>query len=308
MRWLQAYASDTAALVDDSMMGYFSYIARKHSWSVLACVLFFAMAHPQEFRGATPKLLLQAADHPVKVLNDRLSFYRDLFGATLNGVPKAEALAALIVRRPDIAAWFSHNLVVRLFDAEVAVGPVLEVLAGLALLPDCWHEVVDGQPQVWLNSFVSAVLQDASNANRMVLHLEKKLLTVTALTGGSRCQQPGLLFRKRRPDVWKSISREDKEIIRTELSEEEQLQMLAMLLELPESSIKAAAHPRQLMTRVIQKHKRLITQQIHPALQALLVVQALQETEYEEGWAQKVNFPTRWLMGIMNRVLRDNKE
>jgi hypothetical protein len=53
----------------------------------------------------------------------------------------------------------SQNVVARLFNAQVPITSVVEVLAGLALLPDCWHEVVDGQPQAWISSFVSAVLQ-----------------------------------------------------------------------------------------------------------------------------------------------------
>jgi hypothetical protein len=68
MRWLQVYAPDTASLLDDSMLGYFDYIARKHGLSVLCCVVFFAMGHPQEHRGESPPRQVSCPAHQLAAL------------------------------------------------------------------------------------------------------------------------------------------------------------------------------------------------------------------------------------------------
>ncbi|KAF8060013.1 ttuB [Scenedesmus sp. PABB004] len=188
MRWVARFAPEAARLVDKTIKSYFDYIRDKHGTCVLACCAFFVCGQSRNWRGATRGLTLTGADSPVKVLNQRLSFYRLFFSRS---PPKCERMAALVALRPDVVWCLTDDTAVDIFDTQTPTDVAYDALAALAMLPAGWGDVCGSEPHAWLTNYVRAVLRDVANADKMCLFLERRLAQHEAAGGAGAGGAPG---------------------------------------------------------------------------------------------------------------------
>jgi hypothetical protein len=91
--------------------------------------------------------------------------------------------------RPDVASQLTSEMLETIFKRSTDASAAIDGLAALLLLPEDWGRACEGRASTWLSSYFSAVMQDRSNAEKMVAYLAKRLAALSP--GQPAQQQPG---------------------------------------------------------------------------------------------------------------------